>query len=59
MPEKKVGTLKPRKAKVVATWSKIEYCLIEERTPIGIAMRTLSRNAVPEIFSVTGSRPMT
>ena len=39
MPEKKVGMLKPRKANVVANWSKSEYCFNAEMTPTGIAIR--------------------
>ena len=59
MPEKNVGMLKPRKANVVAAWSNNEYCLIAERTPMGMATRILSRNAEPEIMSVVGKRDRT
>ena len=54
MPEKNVGMLKPRKANVVAAWSKNEYCLSAESTPMGTATRMLNTNAEPEIISQNG-----
>src|SRR3954453_3455607 len=58
-PEKKVGIENPKKAKVVATWSKIEYCFTAARTPIGRAISRLSTKAMPITKSVLEMRPET
>src|SRR6266536_6303721 len=57
MPVKKVGKLNPRNANVVENWSKSEYCLTAESTPIGIAINRPRMKAEPTIPSVTPSRP--
>src|SRR3954447_1187138 len=56
-PEKKVGIENPKKAKVVATWSKTEYCFTAARMPIGRAMIRLRMKAKPITKSVVEMRP--
>ena len=53
---KKVGREKPRKAPVVAIWSKSEYGRVAEMTPMGMAMRRPRSCAEPMTRMVVGSR---
>src|ERR1700687_4533774 len=57
-PVKKVGTEKPTKANVVAMWSKMEYCLIADKMPIGSASDRLKRYATPTTARVLGTRSL-
>src|SRR4051794_39784500 len=56
-PEKKVGIENPKKAKVVATWSKTEYCFTAARMPSGRAISRRRMKAKPITKRVVGMRP--
>src|SRR5437588_158977 len=56
VPVKNVGTENPMNATVVATWSKIEYCLTADRMPIGIASTSVEGSTRPQSSLAAASR---
>src|SRR5438094_9042506 len=55
-PVKKVGTEKPKYAKVENTWSALELRLTAEKTPTGGAMKKPTMQATPTTARLCGRR---